>query len=335
MFYAFVVMAADNKLVTFDQSDETAFKSLFGYKSKQPDLKLLLSMGGWRFSQEMGGNTMLKTMASNSATRSAFIQSVITFVRRINFDGFDIDWEYPDAGDKVNYAVLVKEMRSAFELESKQSGKPRLLLTAAVSGSKSKIDAGYDGQQLGQSFDYVNIMSYDFHGGWEPQTGFNSPLNDKNGDQLSIADGAKYWNKVGVPNSKLLIGLATYGRGFNLANAANSSVGAPATGACAKQTYTQEDGYAAYYEICNLIDKQGYKDKYDDQQQSAYAVGGANIWIGYDNVKSFNAKLDWVKAGGYGGAFVWTLDLDDFQGQCSSSKGQKFPLMNAIKAKLG
>jgi len=334
VFYAFAVMSSDNKLVNFDPKDEEGFKAWANIKKQQPDLKLILSIGGWNFCQNQGGNAMLKKMASSSSSRSTFIQSSIQKLRSIGFDGLDIDWEYPDSGDKANYATLIKEFRAAFEAEAKKSGKPRLLITAAVSGGIYTIDQGYDGKQLGQSFDYINIMSYDFHGGWEQKTGFNSPLNDRNGDQLAIANAAKHWNDIGVPKSKLLIGLATYGRGFQLASASSSGVGAAASGAAPAQKYTKEAGYAAYYEVCDLIDNHGYKDNYDNQQQSAYAVGG-NIWIGYDNVKSFNAKLDWVKQGGYGGAFVWTLDLDDFNGKCKSSKGQKFPLMNAIKAKLG
>lgn len=274
-------------------------------------------------------------MSSSAANRATFAKSASAFVRRIGFDGFDIDWEYPEAADKANYAALIKDLRAHFDQEAQQTGKPRLLLTAAVAGSISKIDAGYDGAQLGHCLDYLNIMSYDFHGGWDPNTGFNSPLNDRNGDQLSISNAAKHWNQVGVPNNKILIGLATYGRGFNLADKTKTNVGAAARGASAAQKYTQEPGYAAYYEVCDLIDNKGYKEFYDDQQQSPYAVGSDGVWIGYDNVRSFNAKLDWVKSGGYGGAFVWTLDLDDFQGQCRSSGGKKYPLLNAIKAKLG
>lgn len=279
---------------------------------------------------------LLSNMASTQANRATFINNVIKFVRRINFDGFDIDWEYPEARDKANYAALVKEMREAFEKEAKESGKPRLILTAAVAAGIPKIDAGYDGEQLGRYFDYVNIMSYDFHGGWERQTGFNSPLYDRQGDQMAISSAADHWASIGVPKSKLLVGLGTYGRGWNLANPGNNGVGAPATDTSAAQPYTKEAGIAAYYEVCDLIEKQGYKEYYDDKQQSPYVVGGANnSWVGYDNVKSFNVKLDWIKQNGYGGAFIWTLDMDDFQGQCASSSGQKYPLMSAINAKLG
>lgn len=44
--------------------------------------------------------------------------------------------------------------------------------------------------------------------------------------------------------------------------------------------------------------------------------------------------MDWLKSNGFGGAMVWTLDLDDFNGLCPQHGGEKYPLINVIKEAL-
>lgn len=74
----------------------------------------------------------------------------------------------PDS-DKQGFALLVKGLSEAF--------KPKgLLLSSAVSPSKAVIDAGYDVPALNQYFDWIAIMTYDFHGHWDKQTGHVAPL---------------------------------------------------------------------------------------------------------------------------------------------------------------
>lgn len=52
--------------------------------------------------------SLLSKMAATNESRRTFINSVIDFTRSRNFDGFDFDWEYPLAEDKLNFATLLK-----------------------------------------------------------------------------------------------------------------------------------------------------------------------------------------------------------------------------------
>ena len=73
------------------------------------------------------------------------------------------------ASDKQNFGLWVKELSAAF--------KPKgLMLSAAVSASKSTIDVAYDVPTLSKYLDFINIMTYDFHGHWDKKTGHVSPL---------------------------------------------------------------------------------------------------------------------------------------------------------------
>lgn len=72
-------------------------------------------------------------MSATRYSRQIFVFSAIPFLRERNFDGLDMDWEYPKGSDdKKNFVLLLKELREAFEAEAEETKKPRLLLTAAV-----------------------------------------------------------------------------------------------------------------------------------------------------------------------------------------------------------
>ena len=81
-------------------------------KQTNPNLKAMLAIGGWN-----EGSVKYSEMAADPAKRATFVASAVKFVKEYNFDGLDLDWEYPanrggSPDDKENFAKLVTELKT-------------------------------------------------------------------------------------------------------------------------------------------------------------------------------------------------------------------------------
>lgn len=136
---------------------------------------MTVAIGGWN---DSAGDKYGRLLRS-AAARARFIKTVSEFIEKWNFDGLDLDYEYPvcvqvdcskgHPDEKRDFAVFVRELSEAF--------RPRgWLLSSAVSPSKTVIDAGYEVATLSEYFDWISIMAYDYHGQWDKQTGHVAPM---------------------------------------------------------------------------------------------------------------------------------------------------------------
>ncbi|XP_012585477.1 PREDICTED: oviduct-specific glycoprotein [Condylura cristata] len=302
----------NNQIIAMDRLDQKLLYPEFNkLKERNRKLKTLLSIGGWEF-----GTLRFTTMLATTAKRKTFINSVIPFLRTHGFDGLDLFFLYPGQRgspehDRWNFLSLIEELLFAFREEAHLTRRPRLLLSAAVSGSPHIIQRAYDVRLLGMLLDFINVLSYDFHGSWEKFTGHNSPLFSSPEDHKSSAYAMNYWLKLGAPPRKLIMGLPAYGRTFLLSKASENGLQAAAAGPGSPGKYTNRAGFLAYFEVCSFI--QGAKKGWINHQSVPYASKG-NEWVGYDDAFSFSYKALFIKKEHLGGAMVWTLDLDDVRG---------------------
>jgi len=303
---------------------------------------------------------LFSNIAASEENTRLFARNVIDFCRKWGFDGFDLDWEYPvvaghnsnqkvggafqdQTRDYANYIRMLRVMKEEFALEGAGS---TLLLTAAVGVGKHTVDTAYDIPGMNEHLDLINLMTYDLHGGWEPRTGCNANLYATKEDEelgggvgagkavdnypLSVSWAVDYWIQHGASPSKLTMGLATYGRGWKLANAADHGYNAAASGASTPGASTKEAGYKAFYEIQELLRDGTATRYYDSDRECPYIVTGDGEWIGYDDKQSLAAKVDFAKDRKLAGTMVWALDLDDFTGAYEAD-GSRYPLIRLMR----
>lgn len=343
--YGFAVLDSNTLKIKVHDSwadiDNRFFRRVVSLKEINPKLKVLLSLGGWNDSSD----DKYSRLVNSPTARAAFIDHAVTFLNQYGFDGLDIDWEYPKCwqggcergpeSDKPAFAQFVHELKERF-------GPKKLLLTAAVSPGKAIIDAGFDIPKLSQDFDFVNIMAYDYHGTWEKFASHHSPLYSRPESAAFDAKDAifnanftvNYWINKGMPSKKLVLGMPLYGRTFRLSGNpnkdANKGYGMTASGAGQAGQFTREAGMLSYYEICDLVKKQGWKQARDERSVARFAYS-QNEWVGYDDTKSLAIKSEYIKKMNLLGGMIWALDFDDFTGNCC---GTKYPLMKTLNAYL-
>jgi len=327
-----------NRLKPYEWNDESTEWSIGMYerfnnlKQTAPHIKTLLSVGGWTF-----GTPKMTAMLATAANRAEFIATSIVYLRERNFDGFDLDFEYPGSRgsppeDKYRYTELVVETRAAFEREAEETGRERLLLTAGVPAGKDTIDAGYEVDIISKHLDFLNLMTYDYNGGFDKHTGMNSPLHkhpEEFADYIyfNVEFTTKYWIELGADPSKLCLGMPLYGRGSILSDPAQNGFRAPTTGSSPGGPFTREAGFYSYYEVCDMLAGDA-KREWEDYQKTPYLYNNQRVWASYDDYESLAYKVEFMKSLGLAGLMVWSLDLDDFRGQhCDDAP---YPLLTEI-----
>ncbi|CAF0752708.1 unnamed protein product [Rotaria sordida] len=314
----------DHDIHWTDRLGMPLYLRMYGLKRRNPSLKIILSVGGWS-ARSKGFNAVLRS----DNNRAKFINQTIAFLQEWQFDGLDLDWEFPGSRDrgasadsKIKFNILIHELRQTFEDDAIRINKTnRLLLTAAVAADPKKIEQGYIIEEFCNSLDYVSVMTYDYHGKWDSVTGINSPLYrshtevENHEEWKNTNSSIYYWINQGCAASKINLGLALYGRSFTLASTQNTSIGASIVdGGGEPGPYTKEEGILAYFEICQKLRAHNWTTEWDEGSQSQFAYSDTGQWVGYDSLRSATLKVIWSKTMGLGGAMLWTLDYDDYTG---------------------
>lgn len=196
----------------------------------------------------------------------------------------------------------------------------QLLLTSAFGASKRVIDEAYDVATLSKYLDYLHIMCYDYGGAWDKRITPNAPL--RNNQDLSVEESIEHLIKLGAAPSKLVLGLPFYGRTF--LTSLDGNFDDTANGYGFMGNFTRENGFMGYNEICSLL-KNGQSDwsqSWSDEKNQCIAKMRNEFTnemqvIVFDNSRAIANKVRYAMRKGLGGSMVWSIDTDDFHGDCS------------------
>ncbi|MEE2886654.1 MAG: glycoside hydrolase family 18 protein [Planctomycetota bacterium] len=301
------------------------FNQLHKLKQKHPQLRTLISIGGWTWSGNFSDAVLTQS------ARRVFAQSCVDFIVQYGFDGVDLDWEYPGGGglggntsrpqDPQNFTLFLQELRSQLDARGK-TNNTRYLMTIAAGAGPSKI-AKLEVEKIHPLLDWINIMTYDYHGPWKgagnPVTNFNAPLHPSSADptqapfktDFNIARSVALYLARGVPRGKLQVGLAFYGRGYGGVSASSSTgLFASYTGVPGRGTW--ENGVFDFDDIAsNYAGKNGYTVRRDSESRCPWVYSPtARIMISYDDRQSIEDKVWFIKGAGLGGAMFWEFSGD-------------------------
>ncbi len=308
--YAFAHVNDSGEVYLRDEDSPGHLAQIQALKARNPDLKILVSVGGW-------GADGFSDAALNDSTRARFSRSAVEFVKMYGLDGFDVDWEYPgQAGpgikfreeDKQNFTLMLKSLREhldALSDERGRTGDDRYLLTIASATSEQYFDHT-EMDLLHPYLDFVNVMTYDMYGSWSNTTGHHTGLYETAGTDMTIpssVDAVERHLEAGIPPRKIVLGVAFYGRGWSGVDSANGGI---------LQPYERYVGSWGYDHIRRTFNSSaGFTRHWDDVAKAPYLWNpDSTMFISYDDPESLRHKAEYVRASGLGGIMYWEHSHD-------------------------
>ena len=352
------------------------FAQLLKLKAKQAakgkDLKVIVSIGGWSLSEGFS------QAAATPDSRRAFVASCIDMFIKGNlppdwvvgdgigaaaglFDGIDLDWEYPTAvgngnthtaADRHNATELFREFRRQLDAAGAAHSGTHYLLTAAIPAAKNSNNY-YELKTVSEILDYINVMTYDFHGAWDPRTDFDSPMkfsakspNPGLDPTWSVQGTVDYYLSLGVSPWKINVGIPYYAKQYIRVGTTAGGLYQPFDNTGLDSNSLQWDQtptptYRDLVDIAGILTADGdltaagaaagwvvrrnhaTREPYLYNPHASHALASGTIvaptFITYEDTKAVAERARLVNKLGLGGTFAWEISQDTNSGALSSA----------------
>jgi GH18 family chitinase len=273
-------------------------------------VKVMVSIGGWTLSDNF------PEIAADSVKTARFASECVRVIRQYQFDGIDIDWEYPcyeehsgrQDTDREGFTFLMRSIRDSIDAYGKKN-EQKYLLTAAFGAQDIRMEC-IDYKEITTFMDYVNMMTYDLNGVWNEEANHNSPLFDPEyGPAQSLNETYRLLTeKYGISSSKINLGVAFYGRtlrGFK----DDPKLFGKHKGKTDDVRFSLHEGLPTYFQI--MLEKDNYKEYWDNVAKVPYLINDKDSsFVSYDDPKSIRLKAQFILDKKCAGAIIWDLTND-------------------------
>lgn len=204
------------RIVPAQDEDIPLYTKLTDLKKSDSALKVFISIGGWKFNEPGPNFRTFSELVADESKQRIFFASLTSFMNTYNFDGVDIDWEYPVDADRggnkadfANYPKFVRNLKAV--LNASSGGRNGLSLTVPVSFWYLQ---NFDIVELAKWADFFNAMSYDLHGLWDKGNKWLGPFLNSHTNMTEITEYLDLFWRNDISPSKITLGLAFYSRTF-------------------------------------------------------------------------------------------------------------------------
>ncbi len=322
--YAFMVIDNEGNLKSNDPWADYEADGAKNYinqivqKAEENDVAAMVSIGGWTNSVDDRG---FDHATATPERMNRFTDQLVEFMLKYEFDGIDIDWEYPENNEeKTKFVALLKQLREKMTRAGKEDDQ-YYQLSIAVTANHQKMEF-IAPKIVNEYVDSFNVMTYDFRGGFDSETGHHAPLYSTSTDKdkkFNVSSAMEEYHKVfGIPKNKLMVGMSYYSRGF--ANVSKAGIGIPSKGTPNGGSWddpAQLAGLKPWWQLKDY-EKQAKDENvkhlsyyWDEEAQAPYIYDAQKKELfTYDNIESISKKVNYTIDNGFGGAIIWELAHD-------------------------
>ncbi|EWZ28763.1 hypothetical protein FOZG_17475 [Fusarium oxysporum Fo47] len=284
------------QIIPASSKDPQLYRELARKKKIDPNLKIFIAIGGWAFNDPGPTITTFSDIARSDANTRTFIKSLISFISTYDFDGVDIDWEYPAADDREgreedfdNLPKFLSKIKSALKQSGGRSG-----LSIAIPASYWYLQH-FDLEKISKYVDHFNVMTYDLHGAWDtPKSWLGNHLNSHT-NLTEIKDAFDLLWRNNIDPDQVNMGLAFYARTFTASSTGCMSTGCLFDAGGPAEPCTNAVGVMSNPEIMRKLGgKIGSGDL--DKTAAIKTVKIGSTWLTYDDVDTWKLKLDFARS---------------------------------------